>query len=143
MIYILFHQFTIFLTLVNDSKVFKELIENFRLLISLVIISSTTLTISKGKGGVNNPLKLVGETNKTNWPNEDQYKRIQKNVNLFLFNCFYFLYYKIIEINTYMKKFEGKKEKIDNLTNNKKYVYDTICYFLRLLITILKEKTIH
>ena len=143
LIYILFHQFTIFLTLVNDSKVFKELIENFRLLISLVIISSCTLTISKGKGGVNNTIKFVGEANKTNWPSEDQYKRIQKNVNLFLFNCFYFLYYKIIEINTYMKKFEGKKEKIDNLTNNKKYVYDTICYFLRLLITILKEKTIH
>ena len=144
LIYILFHQFTIFLTLINDSKVFKELIENFRLLISLVIISSCTLTIFKGKPAENKQVKMmVGEPSKINWPSEEQYKKTQKKVHLFLFNCFYFLYYKIIEINTYLKKFEGKKDKIDNLNKNKKYVYDTICYFLRLLITILKERKIH
>ena len=143
LIYILFHQFTIFLTLINDKKVFKELIENFRLLMSLVIISSCTLTISKGKASIANSIKINPDANKTNWPNEEQYKKIQKNVHLFLFNCFYFLYYKIIDINVNLKKYEGNKEKLDNLNSNKIYVYDTICYFLRILFIILKERKMH
>ena len=144
LIYILFHQFTIFLTLVMDKKEFKEILENFRLLISLVIISSSTLIISKGKAtNTNNPIKTVGTPNVLNWPNEEQYKKIQKNVHLFLFNCFYFLYYKIIEINSNIEKNKENKEKLDNLNSHKKYIYDTICYFLRILITILKEITKH
>ena len=135
LLYILFHQFTIFLTLIN-KKVFKQLIVNFRLLISLVIISSCTLTISKGKATLTESVKI--NANKTNWPNEEQYKKIQKRVHLFLFNCFYFLYYKIIDINVNLKKYEGNKEKLDNLNTIKKYIYDTICYFLRILFTILR-----
>ena len=144
LIYILFHQFTIFLTLVMDKKEFKEILENFRLLISLVIISSSTLTIYKGKvTSTNNPIKATGGVSIINWPNEEQYKNIQKNVHLFLFNCFYFFYYKIIEINTNIERYKENKEKLDNLLSHKKYIYDTICYFLRILVTILKERKKH
>ena len=141
LIYILFHHFTIFLTLINDKKVFKELIENFRLLISLIIISSCTLCISKGKLNIiNNAIKINTESNKANWPNEEQYKKIQKRVHLLLFNIFYFFYYKILEINANIEKNKQNKEKLDNLNSNKRYIYDTICYFLRLLNIILKER---
>ena len=144
LIIILFHHFTIFLTIITDKKEFKEIIDSFRLFLSLIIISSSTLVISKGKQTTsNNPVKLMGDANKINWPNEEQYKNIQKDVHLILFNTFYFLYYKVIEININIKKYLGKKEHLDlvyNLESNKKYVYDTICYFLRLLNTIFKER---
>ena len=144
LVIILFHHFTIFLTLITDKKEFKEIIESFRLFLSLIIISSSTLVISKGKQTTsNNPIKLIGESNKTNWPSEEQYKSIQRDVHLILFNTFHFLYYKVAELNLNIKKYEGKQERLDyvyNLTTNKKYVYDTICYFLRLLNSILKER---
>ena len=144
LIYIIFHQFTIFLTLLTDKNEFKELIINFRLFISLIIISSCTLSISKGKGNASsNATKILGETNKINWPNEDQYKNIQKKVKLILFNCFHFFYYKILEINQNIKKYENDKEKIDIYNDNKKCIYDSICYFLRMLNVILKEIKIH
>ena len=141
LIFILFHQFTIFLTIVTEKKAFKQVIENFRLLISLVVVSSCTLSISKEKS--TNISYSSGESNKINWPNEEQYKRVQRKVHLFLFNSFYFFYYKIVEINTNIQKNKENKEKLDNLNNNKKYIYDTICYILRLLNTILKERKIH
>jgi len=144
LIYIIFHQFTIFLTLITDKNEFKELVINFRKFISLIIISSCTLSISKGKGNTSsNTTKIIGETNKINWPNEDQYKTIQQKVKLFLFNCFHFFYYKIIEINQNIKKYENDQEKLDTYSNNKKCIYDTICYFLRILNVILKEIKIH
>ena len=144
LVFILFHQFTIFLTVITDKKEFKELIQSFRLYLSLLIISSCTLTISKGKiNASTNPIKIIGDTNKTNWPNEDQYKKIQKSVHLILFNSFYFLFYKVFEIDQIIKKNEENKEKLDNLNSIKKYLYDTVCYFLRLLNTILKEKKKH
>lgn len=92
LIYIIFHQFTIFLTLITDKNEFKELIINFRKFISLIIISSCTLSISKGKGNTSsNTTKIMGETNKINWPNEDQYKTIQQKLNYFCLIVFIFL----------------------------------------------------
>ena len=130
LIIILFHHFTIFLTLITDKKEFKEIIESFRLFLSLIIISSSTLVISKGKQTTsNNPIKLIGESNKINWPSEEQYKSIQRDVHLILFNTFHFLYYKVAELNLNIKKYEGKQERLDyvyNLTANKKYIYDNI-----------------
>jgi hypothetical protein len=79
LVYILFHQFTIFL-MTNNKNEFKEIIKNFRYFISLIIISSTTLCISKNKPNNINQ----GERNKDKicWPNEEQYKNIQNKVKL-------------------------------------------------------------
>ena len=136
LIYILFHQFTIFL-MTNDKNEFKDIIKNFRYFMSLVIISSTTLCVSKNKGNTNLGTR---DKDKINWPNEEQYKNIQNKVKLLLFNFFYFLYNKIKEINGAIKNNENDKNKSDNLKNIKKYLCDTLCYFLRILFCILKEK---
>ena len=136
LIYILFHQFTIFL-MTTDKNEFKEIIKNFRYFISLIIISSTTLCISKNKANSN---LLERNKDKINWPNEDQYKLIQNNVKLFLFNIFYYLYKKISDINDKLNNSGDNKNRIENLKSIKKYLYDTLCYFLRILNTILKEK---
>ena len=137
LVYILFHQFTIFL-MTNNKNEFKEIIKNFRYFISLIIISSTTLCISKNKPSNINQ----GERNKDKicWPNEEQYKNIQNKVKLLLFNVFYYLYYKISEINDNIKNSGDNKNKIENLKSIKKYLCDTLCYFLRILDCILKEK---
>ena len=137
LIYILFHQYTIFF-MTNDKNEFKEIIRNFRYFLILVIISSTSLTISKNKGKNLN----LGERDKDkiNWPDEEQYKNIQNKIKLFLFNCFYYLYYKIIEVNRSIKDNETNSKKIENLKSIKKYLCDTLCYFLKILDCILKEK---
>ena len=135
LIYILYHQFTIFL-MTTDKNEFKDVIKNFRYFISLIIISSTTLCISKNKNA--NPSER--NKDKINWPNEEQYKNIQNSVKLFLFNVFYFLFYKIVDVNENIRKNENNKNKIENLKSIKRYLCDTLCYFLRLLETILKEK---
>ena len=136
LVYILFHQFTILL-MTNEKKEFKEIMKNFRYFISLIIISSTTLCVSKNKGNNNS---ITRDKDKINWPNEEQYKNIQKKVKLLLFNFFHFLYYKITEINQNIKNSENNKIKNENYKSIKKYLYDTLCYFLRILDCILKEK---
>ena len=144
LIILLYHQFTLFLSLIQDKNEFKELLKNFRLLISLVIISSCTLTVAKSKGNVPSANSTIkADQYKTLWPNEFEYTEIQKQVKLFLFNCFYFLYFRIVEIDEYIKKNQGNQSKLDNLNAMKRYIFDTLAYFLRLLNGLLKDRKKH
>ena len=136
LIYILFHQFTLFL-MTNDKNEFKEMIKHFRYFMSLIIISSATLTVSKNKAA--NPSSR--DKDKITWPNDEQYKSIQNNIKLILFNFLHFMYYKIKEINENIKNNANDKNKIDNFKSIKKYLCDTLCYFLKILDVILKERT--
>ena len=133
LIYILYHHFTLMLTIINNKIEFRNILRNFRQFISIVIISSCTLTISKNKQ------KNDSNKKESTFPSEEQYKEIQNNVKLFLFSCFYYFYYKIMEINGYMKKANIDSVTLDNLTFNKKYLMDSVCYFLRILNNIFKE----
>ena len=138
LIYMLFHQFTIFL-MTNDKNEFKEIIKHFRYFISLIITSSVTLTVSKNKNA--NANAGTRDKDKINWPNEEQYKNIQSNVKLILFNFIYFMYYRIKEINDNIKNNPNDKNKIENFKIIKKYLCDTLCYFLKIFNIILIERT--
>ena len=141
LIFVLFHQFTLFLTYITDKNEFKEILENFRELITLLIVSSSTVTIAKGKG--NTPSKnstIKGESYRINWPNEKQYKDMQFTIKNLIFSCFHFFYFKVLEINESIKKYQNDKDRMEFLTYQKNYFYDTISFFLKLLNNILKER---
>ena len=123
----------------NDKNEFKEIIKHFRYFISLIITSSVTLTVSKNKNA--NANAGTRDKDKINWPNEEQYKNIQSNVKLILFNFIYFIYYRIKEINDNIKNNPNDKNKIENFKIIKKYLCDTLCYFLKIFNIILIERT--
>ena len=131
LIYILYHFYTLIFSIGGLESEIKELFEDFRLFILLVIISSSTLT-------------KPGLGKKRRWPNEEQYKDVQKTVEAILFNFLYFFYNKIKDNNN---KIEDYNDNLDE--NEQKYVnylrqindllLENFGYFLKILNKIYKE----
>ena len=112
LIILIYHLFISFLNIGGTKIELEEYFNDLRLLITLIIISSSTLNSS--------------ETYKQKkWPKENQYKDVQFTVECILFNYLFFLYHRIKEfkkeINDYNSKLQNTSEQnVENLENVKK-----------------------
>ena len=115
----------------NENEV-KSIYNDFRLFITLLIISSTTLVITY-------------DTKKQKWPNDIQYKEVQDYVKLILSYTLYYFVNKINEIDILIEKNKIIKNGEDNEKLIKYYFYlhqiliENLGYFLKLINSIDKE----
>ena len=112
LIILIYHLFISFLNIGGTKIELEEYFNDLRLLISLIIISSSTLNSSE-------------TSKKKKWPKENQYKDVQFTVECILFNYLFFLYHRIKEfkkeIDDYNSKLQNaSEENAENLENVKK-----------------------
>ena len=120
-IYILYHYFTNLFNLGGDKEEIKEIVNDFRLFLTSVIISSCTLSTNIDK-------------KKRKWPKPEDYQMVQLNVKNILYHAFYFFY-------TNIKKFDEILESNKNLTPEEKdynlyiknLLYETFGFLLKIL----------
>jgi len=127
-----YHYYTLLLTVITDSSEFKQILNDFRSFILLIIISSSTVSINK-----NNKKPQV-------WPTEETFNKIQKIVKIILFNIFLFLKKSISEIDSKVKKYKNSddsesKTLYDHFYKIKSYLINTLFYFLSILNGIHSE----
>ena len=135
LVFILYHFFTLILSIGGFEEELKQIFYDFRLFIILLIISSSTLT-SQGTG------------KKKKWPTEEQYKDIQNKIESILFNVINFFIVKIKnsdeKINQYNelpKEVDSNEEKyLDYLKKIKALIVINVGYILKILNSIYKEK---
>ena len=82
-IYILYHYFTNLFNLGGDKEEIKEIISDFRLFLTAVIISSCTLSTNIDK-------------KKRKWPKSEDYQVVQLTVKNILYRAFYFFYTNLL-----------------------------------------------
>ena len=137
-----YHYFTLLLTVVINNIEFKNILNDLRSFILLIIIASSTISIDDSKNQKNKNI-TVNEI----WPTENEYQNIQKIVKCILFNFLLFLNDKITEMTKKLKQYENNtndnKNKIffDNYNSIKKYLINTMLFILRELNTIYKNVT--
>ena len=126
-IYILYHYFTILFNLGGDKEEIKDIINEFRLFLTFVIISSCTLSTNIDK-------------KKRKWPKTEDYQMVQLTVKNILYNSIYFFY-------TNVKKYDEILENNKNLSDTEKdyhlymrsLLYETFGYLLKVLNKIFRE----
>ena len=128
-----YHYFTLLLTVITVQMEFKEILNCFTSFILLIIIASTTLSIDTSKPSNNNKIKQ-----REIWPTEDDYKYIQEIVKAIIFNFFFFLNEKIIDMSNKIKKYEDMKDAesqnfFENYNLIKSYLVNVLFFFLKLL----------
>ena len=94
-IIILYHFFTFFLNIGGTIQELNEYFYDFRLYLLLLIISPSSINIADKK---------------KKWPNEEQNEKIQKTIEIILFNSIYFLKNKIKEYNSQEREYNSKIE---------------------------------
>ena len=127
-----YHYYTLVLNVITNFSQFKDVLNNLRYYILVIIIASSTITIANPKN------------NKEPWPNEAEYTRLQHLVRNLLYNIISFLRDKIEEINgkleTYKDKLDdpNKKSDYENYNSIKHYLINTILLFFKVLGNIFK-----
>ena len=138
LIFIIYHLFISFFNIGGSINELNEYFKDLRLLILLLIISSSTLNSSE-------------LAKKRKWPKEDQYKNIQFTVECILFNFLFYFYHKIKEfkkeINEYISKKENKpeseipehdKKMLESLLKLNRIYGENLGYFLKILNKIYR-----
>ena len=132
-IYMVFHFFILLFNVGGNETEINNLYNEFRLFITLLIISSSTLIVSS-------------DMKKQKWPNESQNKEVQDTIQLLLCYNLYFFINKIKEIDTCIENNNeiSKDDSINNLNNFYYYIrqklFKNLGYLLKLLSSIYKER---
>ena len=93
-VYIIFHFFILISNIGGNEADVNNIYNDFRLFITLLIISSSTVNISS-------------DSKKQKWPNESQYKDLQETTQLILCNSLNYFINKIEEINILIEKYKS------------------------------------
>ena len=134
LVFILYHLFTLILSIGGHEEEINQFFSDFRLFIVLLIISSSTLT-SQGTG------------KKKKWPTEEEYNDVQNKIESILFNIINFFINKLIKANEKISKYNdlskeinSKEEKyLDYLKKIKALVVINLGFILKTLNNIFKE----
>ena len=134
-IFVFYHFFTLIFSIGGSENDLKEIFIDFRLYIILIIISSSTLT-TQGLG------------KKKKWPTEEEYKEVQKNIEIIFYNLIYFFINKIKDTKEKIQDFNVSSKVNDS--NEQKYIdylkkinalfVKNFGYILKILNNIYKEK---
>ena len=131
-IYMIFHFFILLFNVGGNEIDIKNLYNDFRLFMTLLLVSSTTVTVTT-------------DTKKKKWPNESQNREVQDTISLILHYTLFFFITKITEIDISIKK-NNEKAKDDSINKlNKYYNYvrqvliENLGYLLKILYSIYKE----
>ena len=135
LVFILYHFFTLILSIGGYAEEIKQIFNDFRLFIVLLIISSSTLT-SQGTG------------KKKKWPTEEEFKDVQNKIESILFNAINFFINKITTANEKIKEDKGLSSELNSTEQKyldylKKIKYLTVInlgYILKILNNIFKAK---
>ena len=133
-IIMIFHFFILLFNVGGNESDIKNIYNDFRLFITLLIIASSTVVVSS-------------DIKKQKWPNESQYKDIQDTTQLILTYTLNFLVNKIKEIDILISKYDDSKkdESLEKLHKYYKYVrlilIENLGYLLKTLNTIYRENT--
>ena len=122
-IQIINHFFILAYNLGGTKDEIKNLLNNFRSFLILIIISSTTLTITSDK-------------KKQKWPNEDEYKFIQMTIKNILFIVINFFYNNIKNVDEILKTASKEKNDYEYIKN---LLYINFGYLLKVINTIYRE----
>ena len=126
-IYILYHYFTNLFNLGGDKEEIKEILTEFRLFLTFVIVGSSTLSTNIDK-------------KKRKWPKSEDYQMVQLTVKNILYHAFHFFY-------TNIKKFDEILESNKNLSETEKnynlyiknILYETFGQILKVLNRIFRQ----
>ena len=134
LIYIMYHFFTLIFSIGGNEAELRELFNEFRLFLLLLIISSSKLS-------------TPGIGKKKKWPSDEQYKNVQQKIEAILFNFLYFLFNKIKETKGKINDFCERETNLDD--NEQKYLnylqqinkllVENLGYFLKILNKIYRE----
>ena len=144
LIIIKYHYYTMVLNVVVDYSQFKEILQNLRYLILLIIVASSTVTIVDSKT-INVKDKKGPNSELVFWPSEPEYSRLQHLTKNFLYNIVSFLFDKIMNIqkklDTYQTKSDDEKIKVnyENYNSIKQYLINTTLFILQVLGNIYKD----
>ena len=133
-IYMIFHFFILLFNVGGNETDIKNLYNDFRLFITLLIISSSTVTISP-------------DIKKQKWPNESEYKDVKETTQLILTYTLNFFVNKIKEIDILISKYDDSKkdESLEKLHKYYKYVriilIENLGYILKSLNLIYRENS--
>ena len=133
-----YHYYTMVLNIVTNFSQFKDILNNLRYFILVIIISSTTATIY-------NPKNANAKNQKDFWPNELEYKRLQHLVKNILFNTISFLKDKIVETERKLDSYKSKmddanvKSNYENYSKIKHYLINSILIIFKVLRNIFKH----
>ena len=128
----IFHFFILIFNVGGNETDIKNIYNDFRLFITLLIISSSTVNITS-------------DSKKQKWPNDSQYKDVQETTQLILYNSINYFVNKIKEIDVLIKKYkEGIKDEAgDRLSKYYLYVrqilIENLGYILKTLNFIYRE----
>ena len=133
-IFMIFHFFILLLNIGGDDSDIKNLYNDFRQFITLIIITSSTITVTS-------------DIKKQKWPNDFQYKEIQDTTQLILCYTLNFLINKIKETDILIKKYKNsfKDETKEKLTRY--YIYlrqiliENLGFLLKSLNMIYRENS--
>ena len=133
-VFIIFHFFILLFNISGNETEIKNLYNDFRLFLTLLIIGSSTLIITS-------------DVKKQKWPNESEYKEVQNTIQIILCYTFYFFMNKILEVDISIKKNnEIKKDESINKLNNY-YIYirqiliENLGYLLKMLTILYRENS--
>ena len=127
-----YHYYTLLLTVITDSGEFRQIINDLRIFILLIIISSSTISVNK-----NNKKSQI-------WPTEENFNTIQNLVKSILFNIFLFLNNSINDINNKIQKYKSKEDSetktlLEHFYKIKSYLINTLFFFLSVLNGMYSE----
>ena len=124
-IYMIFIFFILLFNVGGNNSDVHIIYNDFRLFITLLIVSSCTL-------------KTSSDPKKQKWPNDMQYKEVQETVKLILCFTLNYLSNKIIDIDNISNK-TTNKALIDYYSYVRKILIEELGYFLQLINIIYKE----
>ena len=134
-IVILYHFFTLFLIFGGTIRELNECFKDLRLYLLLLITSPSTIN-------------LADTIKKKKWPNEEQNEKMQKTIEIILFNSIFFLYNKIKEYKIQEKEYtlviesvkedESKKQETENYQKRLEYICSSKKIYIENLGFILK-----
>ena len=108
LVFILYHFFTLILSIGGYEEEIKQTFYDFRLFIVLLIISSSTLTPQ-------------GTAKKKKWPTEEEFKDVQNKIESILFNAINFFINEITKAN---EKLNQDKDLSSEINSNEQKYFD-------------------
>ena len=124
-VYIIFHFFILLFNIGGNETEIKNLYNDFRLFLTLLIIASSTIIIASDK--------------KQKWPNESEYKEVQNTIKIILCYTLYFLVNKILEVDNEIKKNESTKILTNYFYCVRQILIENLGYLLKMLTLLYKE----